>query len=157
MIYLKQMTLELCHELFKNWENDVSIYEDMNLFKPYLYNKATVDLYFKSKNEPSRIIFAIMLNDKVIGELQLKNIDLNNKECTLSIHMQNDLVKNKGYGSKAERLAIQFAFGNLKMNSINANTIKKNTRSAHVLEKVGFHLIKEDETFKYYRIQKSNA
>ena len=59
MIELKKMTRELCHELYKGWSNDASIYMDMSLFKPYSYNKASVDLYFDSKNEPSRIIFAI--------------------------------------------------------------------------------------------------
>lgn len=33
------------------------------------------------------------------------------------------------------------------------DTIRKNTRSQHVLEKVGFHFVGEDETFKYYRIE----
>ncbi len=99
MIELKKMTRELCHELYKGWSNDASIYMDMSLFKPYSYNKASIDRYFDSKNEPSRIIFAIMLGGKPIGELQLKQIDLEKAECTLSIHMQNDVVKDKGYGT----------------------------------------------------------
>lgn len=154
MIELKKMTRELCHELYKGWSNDASIYMDMSLFKPYSYNKASIDRYFDSKNEPSRIIFAIMLGGKPIGELQLKQIDLEKAECTLSIHMQNDAVKDKGYGTQAERLAVKYAFDELGMVAVNADTIMKNTRSQHVLEKVGFHLIGEDGTFKYYRIER---
>lgn len=154
MIELKKMTRELCHELYKGWSNDASIYMDMSLFKPYSYNKASIDRYFDSKNEPSRIIFAIMLDGKPIGELQLKQIDLEKAECTLSIHMQNDAVKDKGYGTQAERLAVKYAFDELGMVAVNADTIMKNTRSQHVLEKVGFHLIGEDGTFKYYRIER---
>lgn len=154
MIELKKMTRELCHELHKGWSNDASIYMDMSLFKPYSYNKASVDRYFDSKNEPSRIIFAIMLDGKPIGELQLKQIDLEKAECTLSIHMQNDAVKDKGYGTQAEQLAVKYAFDELGMVAVNADTIMKNTRSQHVLEKVGFHLIGEDGTFKYYRIER---
>lgn len=154
MIELKKMTRELCHELYKGWSNDASIYMDMSLFKPYSYNKASIDRYFDSKNEPSRIIFAIMLDGKPIGELQLKQIDLEKAECTLSIHMQNDSVKDKGYGTQAERLAVKYAFDELGMVAVNADTIMKNTRSQHVLEKVGFHLIGEDGTFKYYRIER---
>ena len=154
MVELKKMTRELCHELYKGWSNDASIYMDMSLFKPYSYNKASVDRYFDSKNEPSRIIFAIMLDGKPIGELQLKQIDLEKAECTLSIHMQNDAVKDKGYGTQAERLAVKYAFDELGMVAVNADTIMKNTRSQHVLEKVGFHLIGEDGTFKYYRIER---
>ena len=154
MIELKEMTRELCHELYKGWSNDASIYMDMSLFRPYSYNKASVDRYFDSKNEPSRIIFAIMLDGKPIGELQLKQIDLEKAECTLSIHMQNDAAKDKGYGTQAERLAVKYAFDKLGMVAVNADTIMKNTRSQHVLEKVGFHLIGEDGTFKYYRIER---
>ncbi len=154
MIELKKLTRELCHELYKDWSNDASIYMDMSLFKPYSYDVASVDRYFDSKNEPSRIMFAIMLDGKPIGELQLKQINQEKAECTLSIHMQNDTVKEKGYGTQAERLAVKYAFDELGMVAVNADTIVKNTRSQHVLEKVGFHFIGEDGTFKYYRIER---
>ena len=95
-----------------------------------------------------------MLDDKSIGELQLKRIDWEKAECTLSIHMQNDTVKEKGYGTQTERMAVKYAFDELEMVAFNADTIMKNTRSQHVLEKVGFHLIGEDGTFKYYRIER---
>ncbi len=98
-IYLVQMTRELCHELYKSWENDESIYMDMSLFKPYTYQKDAVDRYYDSKQEPARVVFAVMLDGRPIGEVQLKQINQENKECTLSIHMQNDSVKGKGYGT----------------------------------------------------------
>lgn len=40
------------------------------------------------------------------------------------------------------------------MTAVNADAIMKNTRSQHVLEKVGFHLVGEDGAFKYYRIER---
>ena len=88
-IQLKAMTRELCHELYRRWTNDASIYMDMRLFRPYVYNEAAVNRYFDAKgSDASRRLFAIMLGDQVIGELQLKQIDYDKKECTLSIHMQ---------------------------------------------------------------------
>lgn len=149
---LKKMTRDLCHELYKNWENDPSIYGDMSAFSPYVYRTESVDKYFDAKNIPSRVLFAIMLDGIPIGELQLKYIDWVNAECTLSIHLQNDAVKGKGYGTQAERLAVQYAFNELGMKTIHADAILKNTRSQHVLEKVGFQLVGEDDAFKYYRI-----
>ena len=149
-IQLKAMTRELCHELYKHWTNDASIYMDMHLFQPYVYDEAAVNRYFDMKGQDaSRRLFAIMLGDKVIGELQLKQIDHDKKECSLSIHMQNDAVKGKGYGTQAERLAVKTAFDEFGMAAVNADTIRKNTRSQHVLEKVGFRFVGEDETFKY--------
>ena len=145
------MTRRLCHELFKSWENDPDIYDDAELFQPYQYDKDAVDRYFDSKQNPSRIVFAIMKDDKPIGELQLKQIDLERKECTLSIHMQNDTVKGRGYGTCAEKLALQYAFDVLDMAAVNADTVIKNVRSQHVLEKIGFQFIEEKNGFRYYR------
>ena len=155
IIQLKAMTRELCHELYKHWTNDASIYMDMRLFQPYVYDEAAVNRYFDAKGQDaSRRLFAIMLGDQVIGELQLKQIDYDKKECTLSVHMQNDAVKGNGYGTQAERLAVRIAFDELEMTAVNADTVIKNTRIQHVLEKVGFRLVREDDTFKYYRIER---
>ncbi len=151
---LQHMTRELCHKLYKEWENDEAIYMDMSLFKPYVYNEDAVNRYYDLKQDSSIMMFAIMLSNKPIGELQLKQIDYDKKECTLSIHMQNDNFKGKGYGTKAEQLAIKYAFDELGMNAVNADTVKKNTRSQHVIEKVGFKYIKEDDSFIYYIIQR---
>ena len=154
-IRLKVMTREVCHELYKHWTNDASIYMDMRLFQPYVYDEAAVNRYFDAKGQDaSRRLFAIMLEDQVIGELQLKQIDYDKKECILSVHMQNDAVKGKGYGTQAERLAVKIAFDELEMTAVNADTVIKNTRSQYVLEKVGFRFVREDDTFKYYRIER---
>lgn len=131
IIELKKMTRELCHELYRKWQNDDSIYMDMSLFKLYTYQVEAVDRYYDSKQEPSRILFAIMLEDRPIGEVQLKQIDQDKKECTLSIHMQNDDVKGRGYGTDAERQAIRYAFDELGMKAVNADTAIKNVRSQH--------------------------
>lgn len=153
-ISLQLMTRELCHQIYKKWENDDSIYMDMGLFKTYIYEEEKVDKYFDAKQNPSRMLFAIMLGDNAIGELQLKQIDMKTKECTLSIHMQNDAAKGKGYGTRAEQLAIEYAFEKLGMKAVNADTVIKNIRSQHVLEKVGFQFIKEDGDFRFYRIER---
>lgn len=153
-ISLCVMTRALCHDLFKGWENDPDIYMDMAQFTAYQYNEAAVDRYFDAKQNPSRTLLAIMKDNTPIGEIQLKQIDRERKECTLSIHMQNDAVKGRGYGTCAERLAVQYAFEVLDLTAVNADTIAKNKRSQHVLEKVGFQFIKEENGFKYYRFQR---
>ena len=154
-ISLRVMTRELCHELFKGWENDPDIYMDMDRFTPYQYNKNAADRYFAAKQSPSRVLLAIMKDNTPVGEIQLKQIDRERKECTLSIHMQNDAVKGRGYGTRAERLAVQYAFDVMGMTAVNADTISKNKRSQHVLEKVGFQYVEEKNGFRYYRFERS--
>lgn len=71
-------------------------------------------------------------------------------------HMQNDSFKGKGYGTEAEKLAIKYAFDELGMVAVNADTAVKNTRSQHILEKIGFQFLKEEGDFRYYRLEKSS-
>ncbi|MBD4634584.1 hypothetical protein GUG51_28830, partial [Xanthomonas citri pv. citri] len=59
-ISLRVMTRELCHELFQGWENDPDIYDDMERFAAYQYDAAAVDRYFDAKQEPSRVMLAVM-------------------------------------------------------------------------------------------------
>ena len=104
---------------------------DMRLFRPYVYDEVAVNRYFDAKGQDaSRRLFAIMLGDTVVGELQLKQIDHDKKECTLSIHMQNDAVKGKGYGTQAERLAVKIAFDELGMAAVNADKTTFGTANA---------------------------
>lgn len=153
-ILLRMMTRALCHELFRNWENDPDICMDMALFKPYRYDEDAVNRYFDAKQGPSRVLLAIMKDNAPIGEIQLKRIDRARRECTLSIHMQSGAYKGRGYGTCAERLALRYAFETLDMTAVNADVLVRNTRSQHVLEKVGFRLVKEENGFKYYRCER---
>lgn len=150
-ISLVIMTRELCRQLYQGWENDPAIYMDMGRFSPYRYSQEAADRYFDAKQAPDRVFFAILKDGVPVGELHLKRIGRQRKECTLSIHMQNDGVKGRGYGTQAERLALRYAFDVLGMEAVNADTVVKNTRSQHILEKLGFQHIRDEGDFRYYR------
>lgn len=89
----------------------------------------------------------------MVGELVIKNIE-EGKCATLGLAMRNVKYKDKGYGTQAERLAVEYVFHELDIPTLYADSVLSNTRSQHVLEKVGFRLTGEDEKFKYYRIDR---
>ncbi|MBR3018203.1 MAG: GNAT family N-acetyltransferase [Clostridia bacterium] len=153
-IKLQIMTRPLCHALFQAWKNDPAIYADMSKFTPYRYDPERVNRYFDRLQEPNRVVFAVMLGERPIGEAQLKRIDRERGECVLSIHLQNDAVKGKGYGTAAERLAVRYAFDTLGMRAVLADCVRKNTRSRHVLEKVGFRRTGEEGDFFLFRCER---
>ena len=153
MVSLKPMTRQMCHEFYKNFQNDPAI----GHYYEYVYTPEIADRYFDNNSVVDRKLFAIMVGDKIVGECKLKNIDLQKRECSMGIHLQNDAVKEKGYGTQAERLILQYAFNELGMVAVNADAALKNTRSQHVLEKVGFCYTHEDDTFKYYRCEANKA
>lgn len=159
-VELIPMTRELFHELFRGFQYDPALFADPALFesvskKPYS-REETDARWDKRISKPDALTFAVMLDGRVIGEVVLKAIDRINKRCELGIHLINDSVKGFGYGTQAERLAIEYAFNGLGMEEVLADTILKNTRSQHIIEKLGFERVCEKNGFIFYKLGKDN-
>ena len=148
------MTKELCHQFFRDHESDPAVYEDESQFQPYVYSEEAADSFYQRKQVPGRLELVAMMDGQTIGHVQLKNIDEEKRECELGFHIQNNSLKGLGYGTQIARLALEYAFENLHVNAVYAYTIPKNTRSQHVLEKVGFQYMHEKDGFKYYRFER---
>ena len=150
MVLLKPMTRQMCHEFYKGFQNDPAI----GHYYEYIYTPEIADRYFDTNSVPDRKLFAIMADGEIVGECKLKNIDTEKRQCSMGIHLRDDSVKGKGFGTAAERLILNYAFEVLDMVAVNADVVLKNTRSQHVLEKVGFSFVRQDEMFRYYRCER---
>lgn len=150
-ITLKPMTPEMYHAFFREYENDMDLYLDKSEFVAYRYDKAKVDAYIQRQIDRQRLPFAILHGQEMVGELKIYDI-VAGKSATLGITMKNQSCKDRGFGTQAERLAIRFVFEVLDIPVLFADSVLTNTRSQHVLEKVGFQLLRQDETRKYYQI-----
>lgn len=150
-ITLKPMTAEMYHAFFQEYENDMDLYLDENDYFEYVYEKSKVDAYIQRQIDLNRQPFAIMYGDEMVGELKIYDIVID-KSATLGITMKNRNYKDKGFGTRAEQLAVEYVFYQLNIPVLNADCILTNTRSQHVLEKVGFQFIYADEQRKYYQI-----
>ena len=53
-------------------------------------------------------------------------------------------------------LALQYAFHEMQMDTVYADTIKKIQRSQHVLEKVGFRMTHQNDGFIYHRCDRDS-
>lgn len=154
---LKPMTRQQMHDMYRDFTFDPDIFMDMSLMREYRYDPAKVDaLYHKRAAEEDSLLFAILLGDEILGEVGLRHIDREKGQCELSIHMKNDSVKNRGYGTEAEKQAVEYAFTVLGMEKVVADSVLKNVRSQHVLEKVGFRFVCEKDIFRYYELHKDH-
>lgn len=146
-IVLKTYTLERCHEFYQNYVTDPAMTYD-----EYFYDKEKVDSYYKNKVlDIERRFFAICFQDKTIGEIQLKRIDIEKHCATMSIVLANDTVKGKGFGTEAERLVLDYAINVMGLHTVYADAIHRNNRSKHILEKLGFIHLYDDEVLAYYK------
>jgi len=151
-IDLLPYTIERCHGFWKDYVADYDMTHE-----EYNYDEDKVNKYYQIKVlDENRRFFAICRKGKVIGEIQLKRIDFNDKHGTMSIVLSNNTHKNKGYGTEAEKLLISYAFESLELNCIYADTIIRNKRSQHVLENLGFIKIDEDDILIYYELKVGN-
>ncbi len=147
------MTPEMYHRYFKEFENDPDLCPDPAAYKAYVYSEEKVEQYIRRQRDLGRKTLAVMCGDEIAGEVIIKDIEEHSR-ATLSICLKNAKYKDQGIGTEAERLAVQFVFAGLDILVLYADTIQSNTRSQHVLEKVGFRFMKEDADFKYYRIDR---
>lgn len=155
-IRLHPMTKTLCRSYMQLFVPDPALFADPKSYRPYVYSESSCDAYYERHQKLGRIHLAIMMNQIAIGEIIFKNIDREHKHCTLSISMQCDQYKNQGYGTQAEILALDYAFSEMKMEAVYADALLGNTRSQHVLEKVGFTETHRDDTFVYYKCPKAS-
>lgn len=153
---LCKMTMDLARRFYRGFETDPALFMDMSQFRPYVYSEDWVEAHFRRQIDRNREYLAVMLENAPVGEIILKDRDPKNRCCTLSIHLKNNSVKNRGYGTQAEILALEYAFNELGMETVYANAVHTNLRSRHVLEKVGFVETHTNETFRYYRCDRSN-
>ncbi len=153
-ISLRSMTAEMYHRYFREYENDPDLLLPGQTYVPYTYSKERADSYIRRQIDLKRISLAIMCGEEIVGEILLKNIEA--RRCaTMGITLKNVKYKDHGIGTAAEKLAVRYAFCQLDIPTLYADAVRTNTRSQHVLEKAGFVFIREDEDFRYYRIDRA--
>lgn len=155
-IRLCSMTKDLCRTYMQGFIVDPALFADPSAYKPYVYEESACDAYFERHRQLGRIHLAILAQDHAIGEIILKKIDWDRKHCTMGISMQCDRYKNRGYGTQAEILALDYAFGELGMHTVYADALLGNLRSQHVLKKVGFIETHRDDSFVYFECRKAH-
>ena len=127
------------HAFFRALEQDPALIGEGEAFIPYCYDPSAVDARFDAlQKRRDKRSYAILSDGAVIGNLEVKHIDAAAKSCELGICLVNDGVKNRGYGTQALRLGLDLCFETLGMARVTAKCLCTNTRSLHVLEKLGF-------------------
>ena len=132
---LEKQDLDLCFR----WINDLEVSVYLTGFERVFSRESEDEWYNKVHNNPEEQVLAIidLKNGKYIGNTELK-IDLKNRQATLGIMIGEKSCWNKGYGSEALVLMLDYGFNVLSLNRINLFVYDFNKRALHVYEKVGF-------------------
>ena len=93
-----------------------------------------------SENSDTDIVFAIILvdTDEIIGVMGLHHIDHVSGIASTGAFIGRKDLWNKGYGTEAKMLVLEYAFNTLGLRRIESSVYDFNTRSAACLKKCGY-------------------
>lgn len=152
-VRLLPTTAALWHAFYKKYEPD-----PLMDTAPYKYDYPAYErAYHIRMADKTRLYFSILHQGEVIGDIYLKHIDNEKKTAEFGIALINDSVKGKGFGTEAVALLVKYTQAILGLESISANTVLRNSRSQHVLEKLGFVYTHADSDFKYYVLRNKSV
>ena len=138
---------------FIAWLSDAVVSEGLATRAPW--SRVAEDAWFDElQKDQSKTIwhFAICLRDggRPVGFCALHAIDHVNGSTELGIGIGDRSEWDKGYGTEAMRILLDFAFGELRLHRLFLQVFDFNARAIHVYESVGFTL-EGTEREAYYR------
>ena len=125
-------------EKFTEWLNDFettdylgksAILTTLEGEKKYLEDNITQEANF---------VIVTLNDDKIIGTISLENINHINRCATLGIFIGDKDYRNKGYGTEAIKLILEYGFKYLNLKNIKLDLMSFNKRALNCYKKCGF-------------------
>lgn len=128
-------------DLLKNyiWGNDPQIVS-MSGMSPYPISFLEIERWHQniSSTTTSRT-FAIKTHEgEYIGNVEISAIDWRSRKAEVGIIIGEKEHWNKGYGTEALSLIVDFAFGQMNLERLQANILDVNSNAMKLFEDLGF-------------------
>jgi len=137
-IYLSPMNLEDA-EIFTKWLNDFNVSDYTGRSSGLMTVNAEKEWLNNALNSGESLFSIIKLeNDKLIGNTGLMKIDNIRRTATLGIMIGESENMNKGYGTEALKLLLDYGFNYLNLNNIMLEVFEFNKRAIRAYQKAGF-------------------
>ncbi|MBN2461515.1 MAG: GNAT family N-acetyltransferase [Candidatus Cloacimonetes bacterium] len=135
---------------YTEWLNDMEIIQYLDIANQQL-NLEKERIILEEMIKKGNQIFAIVLleTDELIGNCSLFDIDQRNRSAELGIFIGEKKYWNRGYGTEAIRLLLDYGFNILNMNNILLEVYSYNEKGLHTYEKAGFKIIGRRREAKY--------
>ncbi len=97
-----------------------------------------IDWYESTRANPDNVLWSIeTLDGRLIGTIELR-LSPASRRAELGIAVQDKSQWNKGYGTDAVKLALEYGFDDLELNRVELTTDAANVRGRRCYEKCGF-------------------
>jgi RimJ/RimL family protein N-acetyltransferase len=83
-------------------------------------------------------LFCVMANGRLVGTVGLHECDYFNRNARIGTLIFNPDTRGRGYGTKAIRLVIEYAFKKLDLRKVYVNLLADNQRRQSYFQRLGF-------------------
>jgi len=129
-------------EYFLKWFNDPEITQYLIMYRP-LTRMEEEDWIENLKNREDTITFSIVIpnedgSEELIGNCDLHKINWKNRVAELGIVIGEKQYQNKGLGTEAIELLLEYGFDTVNLNRIEIVVYDYNVRAIKSYKKAGF-------------------
>jgi len=119
------------------WRNAPSVMAHF-IYRTPLTRKAHLN-WLRNRVETGEVAqFVICDGETEVGSVYLRDIDRDNQKCEYGIFIGDEECRGKGVGTAAAKLALAYAFEELKMNRVYLRVFADNLGAIKSYEKAGF-------------------
>lgn len=120
------------------WLNNQEVTQYLNTYLPLFEadEREWLNSLHKKKNE--QVVLAIVVDGKPIGNMGLHKISWKDRIATTGAVIGEKEYRDKGYGTEAKMLLLDYAFNRLNLRKICSSVLEFNARSKAYQEKTGY-------------------
>ena len=136
-IYLSPKSIEDV-EKYTEWMNDFEVTDYTGRSHQILTIEAEKNYLEAHINEEATFGIVELKTDELIGSISLEDISYINRRATLGVFIGKKESRNKGYGTEAIKLILDYGFNYLNLNNIKLDVMEFNERAIACYKKCGF-------------------
>lgn len=126
---------------FVRWFNDPEVCEGLLMYRPW--STADEERWFEGlAGRKDDFVFALdaLIDDRWvhIGSIGLHNVDWKESHCIFGIAMGEKQYWSRGYGTKATKTILRYAFHEMNLHRVELEVFDSNKRAIRCYEKAGF-------------------
>lgn len=136
-IYLSPRNAE-DYEIFAEWLNDPQVADYIGRSGKIMTNQEEKEFLEQNNNPEATFSIIDINNDRIVGSVGIEYIDHVNRSGTLGIFIGDKDYRDKGYGTEAIKLILEYGFKYLNLKNINLDLVSVNERAYRCYQKCGF-------------------
>lgn len=150
------------------WRNNERVRHNFIYQKPFTEEEHLN--WLRTQVEPGHVVQFIIcetVSKRAVGSVYFRNIDRENGCAEYGIFIGEDDAVGKGYGTQAAKLALAYAFEELRLRTIFLRVFADNKGARKSYENAGFQLMKDRQeevttdgmarTVVFYRMENSHS